>query len=68
MPSTDLDRNLLFGVLALQRDMIDQARFTEACSVWALAIGRPIADVLIERGWITNEDQSDIERDVSSGS
>src|SRR3954463_10969224 len=64
MPPTDIDRNLLFGVLALQRDMIDQDRFAEACAVWALAIGRPLADVLIERGWITEEDRRDVERDI----
>jgi formylglycine-generating enzyme required for sulfatase activity/tRNA A-37 threonylcarbamoyl transferase component Bud32 len=64
MPPTDIDRNLLFGVLAMQRDMIDQPQFAEACSVWALGIDRPLADVLIERGWITNEDRSDLERDI----
>ncbi len=52
-PPTDIDRNLLFGVLALQRDMIDQPRFAEACAVWALAIGRPLADVMADRGWIS---------------
>ena len=64
MPPTDIDRNLLFGVLALQRDMIDQPRYAEACSAWALAVGRPLAGVLIERGWITEEDRRDIERDI----
>jgi hypothetical protein len=27
----DTDRNLLFGVLALQTDLIDNDRFAEAC-------------------------------------
>src|SRR5437868_5923815 len=31
----DTDRNLLFGVLALQVDLIDPARFAEVCSAWA---------------------------------
>ncbi len=64
MPQTAIDRNLLFGVLALQRDMIDQPQFVEACAVWALAIDRPLADVLVERGWITDEDRRDIDRDL----
>jgi hypothetical protein len=29
------DRNLLFGVLALQADLLDNDRFTEACSARA---------------------------------
>ena len=33
-PSPDTDRNLLFGVLALQADLIDAAQFAEACSAW----------------------------------
>ena len=31
----DTDRNLLFGVLALQADLIDRQQFAEACSAWA---------------------------------
>jgi len=34
-PTADTDRNLLFGVLALQADLLDAARFGEACSAWA---------------------------------
>jgi hypothetical protein len=35
MTPTDADRNLLFGVLALQGDLIDSGQFAEACTVWA---------------------------------
>ena len=42
--SMDTDRNLLFGVLALQADMIDAERFAEVCSVWASKKGTPLAD------------------------
>jgi hypothetical protein len=31
----DTDRNLLFGVLALQADLLDNNQFVEACSAWA---------------------------------
>jgi hypothetical protein len=61
---TDIDRDLLFGVLAMQRDMIDQARFAEACAVWALKLDRPLADVLVGRGWLGECDRRDVERDV----
>src|SRR5262245_66108590 len=47
------DRNLLFGVLALQADLIDPAQFVEACSAWAARKDAPLADLLVERGWLS---------------
>lgn len=58
----DTDRNLLFGVLALQADLIDPARFAEACSAWASRKETPLADLLLERGWLTPGDRVDIEK------
>jgi serine/threonine-protein kinase len=58
----DTDRNLLFGVLALQADLIDAARFAEACSAWSSHKGMSLADLLLERGWITAADREDVER------
>jgi serine/threonine-protein kinase len=58
----DPDRNLLFGVLALQADLLDPARFIEACTAWAACKERPLADLVVERGWITSEDRADVER------
>ena len=34
MADHDIDLNLLFGVLALQDDLIDQAQFADACAGW----------------------------------
>jgi serine/threonine protein kinase len=48
----DTDRNLLFGVLALQVDLIDAHQFVEACTLWTTRKNVPLADLLIERGWI----------------
>jgi serine/threonine-protein kinase len=56
------DRNLLFGVLALQADLLDNARFAEACSAWATRKDTPLADLLVERGWLTPGDRADVER------
>jgi hypothetical protein len=36
----DTDRNLLFGVLALQADFLDASRFAQACAAWAAAAMR----------------------------
>jgi PAS domain S-box-containing protein len=58
----DTDRNLLFGVLALQLDLLDRDRFVEACAAWATRKGTPLADFLVERGWLTPEDKTDVER------
>jgi tetratricopeptide (TPR) repeat protein len=56
------DRNLLFGVLALQADLIDATRFAEACTAWSACKDRPLADLLMERGWLTPDDRGDVER------
>ena len=53
MGTSQSDRNLLFGVIALQLDILDKSQFADACALWALNIDRPMADILEERGWIT---------------
>jgi serine/threonine protein kinase len=58
----DTDRNLLFGVLALQADLLDNDRFAEAYSAWAVRKETPLADLLVQRGWLTPEDRADVER------
>ena len=62
MPPSETDRNLLFGVLALQADLLDASRFAEACSAWSARKDLPLADLLIERGWINEQDRDDIDR------
>jgi tetratricopeptide (TPR) repeat protein/tRNA A-37 threonylcarbamoyl transferase component Bud32 len=57
--STDL--NLLFGVLALQADFLDARQFAAACSEWAGRKDTPLADLLVERGWLTEEDRAHVE-------
>ena len=59
-----IDRELLFGVIALQLDILDQPQFAEACAVWALHMDRPMADLLQERGWITPDDRQEITRNL----
>jgi PAS domain S-box-containing protein len=54
----DTDRNLLFGVLALQADLIDSRQFIEACTLWTTRKDATLADVLVERGWLRTEDRS----------
>ncbi len=61
----DIDRNLLFGVIALQDDFIDQAQFADVCAGWAMRMDRPLADLLKERGWLSDSDCQDIERKLA---
>jgi tetratricopeptide (TPR) repeat protein/tRNA A-37 threonylcarbamoyl transferase component Bud32 len=60
-PGPDADRNLLFGVLCLQADLIDGARFAEACSAWAGRKETPLAELFVERGWISVSDRAHVE-------
>src|SRR5260370_35072272 len=57
----DTDRNLLFGVLALQTDLIDTRPFIEACLLWTSRKGLPLADILVERGWIVPDDRAHLD-------
>jgi PAS domain S-box-containing protein len=57
----DTDRNLLFGVIALQAELIDAPRFIEACLLWTTRKSKRLADLLVERGWIEPADRSHIE-------
>jgi PAS domain S-box-containing protein len=58
----DTDRNLLFAVLALQADVLDADQFVKVCTLWSSRKQVPIADLLIELGWITAFDRADVER------
>src|SRR5262245_47944301 len=58
----DTDRNLLFGVLALQADVLTQTQFIEACTLWASQKATPLADLLEQRGWLSGADRADVER------
>ena len=56
------DRQLLFGVLALQLDFISVQQFAEVCTVWASRKDRALPDLLADRGWLKPQDHSDIDR------
>src|SRR5262245_29213106 len=55
------DLNLLFGVLCLQADLFDATRFAEACMAWTTQHDKPLATLLVERGWITAEERASVE-------
>ena len=50
MPRAEVDRNLLFGLLALQTGLIDQGSLFAAFNLWTREKGRSMAAILLERG------------------
>ena len=56
------DQNLLFGALALQAGLLDPVQFADACSAWATRLDGTLADLLVQRHWLTPEDRAEVER------
>jgi eukaryotic-like serine/threonine-protein kinase len=57
----ETDRNLLFGVIALQADLIDTRQFVNACALWTTRKQVSLADLLVEQGWILAVDKAHVE-------
>jgi serine/threonine protein kinase len=59
----DVERQLLFAVLALQLELIDAEQLADVCAGWAArrARGIVLATLLIERGWLSEDDRRDVE-------
>jgi hypothetical protein len=50
------DRNLLFGILAVQSGFCTGPQLVEAMNAWTLAKHRPLGDILLERGFLTQDE------------
>src|SRR6187455_501440 len=50
MTAVAADRDLLFGLIALQNGLIDQGQLVAAFHAWTRDRGRPLADHLVDRG------------------
>jgi serine/threonine-protein kinase len=53
MATGNTDRNLLFGILALQMDFINRDALINAMSAWALAKSKPIGHIFVEQGTLS---------------
>jgi serine/threonine protein kinase/tetratricopeptide (TPR) repeat protein len=49
MTDSTADRNLLFGILALQLDFIDRDRLVSALHAWVLEKHKPLGQILVEQ-------------------
>src|SRR5688572_30329701 len=53
MPNAFADRNLLFGILALQMDFITRDALVKAMNAWVLEKSRPLGELLLEQRSLT---------------
>jgi serine/threonine protein kinase/predicted negative regulator of RcsB-dependent stress response len=60
--AVDTDRNLHFGVLVLQLELIDRDTFVGACLNWAKRQDTALADILVCQGLLTPETRAEVER------
>ena len=61
MAAIAADRNLLFGLLALQNGLINQGQLVAAFQAWTLDKARALADHLVGRGDLDADDRSAVE-------
>ena len=57
----DTDRNLLFGLLALQTGLIGESQLVAAFQSWIRDKSRPMADLLVGRGGLDADDRDVVE-------
>jgi serine/threonine-protein kinase len=61
MPSHSSDRNLLFGILALQMDFISRDDLVTAMNAWVLDKSRSLGDILRETGRLAADEHTVLE-------
>src|SRR5262249_29347926 len=61
MAAIAADRNLLFGLLALQIGLIDQSKLVAAFQAWTLDKARSLADHLVAHGHLDPEQRALLE-------
>ena len=59
--AADADRHLLFGLIALEAGLIDQAQLKRAFEAWARDRTRSLADHLAERGGLNADGRAVID-------
>jgi serine/threonine-protein kinase len=61
MATVTAEQDLLFGLLALQIGLIDQARLVAAFQAWTLDKARGLAQLLVTRGDLDDEQRTAVE-------
>src|SRR5262245_44137785 len=60
--ATGADRNLLFGIIALQSDFVSRAQLVAAFDAWAHDKSRALAEIFESQGALTPDDREILER------
>ncbi len=58
---TATEPQLLFAVLAYESELIDLVQLTAACRAWAADKCKPLAELLVARGWLSDRDREFVE-------
>ena len=61
----DTERDLLFGVIAFQSGAVDADYLAETCANWVGQSTVPLADLLVDRGRMTDEQRTEIEKTMA---
>src|SRR5581483_7907835 len=61
----DTDRNLLFAALAHRRGLLTADQLAQALNVWARRRHVPLAELLVEQGWLSPADRTNLERQLA---
>ena len=56
MPANS-DRNLLWGIIALQMDFIDRDSLVEGMQAWALEKSSSLGEILVKRGRLNSDER-----------
>ena len=57
LPMSASDRNLLFGVLALQMDFLTQGQLIQGMQAWVLEKSQPLENLLVAKGLLAEADR-----------
>src|SRR4051794_7932279 len=55
-PAASADRNLLFGILAVQLDFVTRDQLIAAMNVWLLDKAKPLGDLLRDQGHLSADE------------
>jgi tetratricopeptide (TPR) repeat protein/tRNA A-37 threonylcarbamoyl transferase component Bud32 len=61
MSTEPADRDLLFGVLAVQAGLIDCQQLAKGYHLWSSQRDSSLAEVMVEEGWLTAEDKQHLD-------
>src|SRR4051812_45297084 len=61
-PFQAADRNLIFGLLALQMDFVSREQLLDAMHAWMLDKHKPLGEILCRRGVLAQDDRDDLGR------